>query len=179
MKTKFALFATVFFGFHAYSAPLESLVGQWKLTEVTCEDGRTRSAESQAESAKTISSGVYRDFFALGKSSTRLTVPSEQNSTVSCPVAFESRYDVSADQKVLTMTIENIGEESACYLGDKMTAEDFNKAMKGQSISYAMKLTDQNMSLSQPLKEGQTEFDCGPDVHVVEVWQKVHSDHKP
>ena len=163
---------------YAVSQDQNELIGKWKLSDFKCE-GKQVSKEFEADTQEYLSKHPATRHFQ--ENSLIDSGPSFPQTSCYLEVRY-SNYTLSNDNgkktlsrtfnKPITVNCDN--KEDEPKLKKRMEAQfNYYKENNLLTIDNEFYIEGKEMFIFQPLTKGLTDFDCGQNNRVIEVWQKI------
>ncbi len=144
----------------------DSLIGTWALKSFQCEDGTPVPDDQPHNPFASLAEPPTKTFAHNNKFEDSVLIPLGRD--VTCKTIGNGFYLV--DESVLVIFLDELTSPDCPGL-----VQSFNASLEENNLfEYEITMPKKNQFvLLQPLKQGETDFRCGQDKRVAEVWEKT------
>ncbi|MCO5112876.1 MAG: hypothetical protein M9899_01745 [Bdellovibrionaceae bacterium] len=144
----------------------DSLIGTWVLKSFQCEDGTAVPDDQPQNPFASLTEPPTKTFAHNNKFEDSVLIPLGRD--VTCKTIGNGFYIV--DEGILVIFLDELTSPDCPGL-----VQSFNASLEDNNLfEYEITMPKKNQFvLLQPLKQGETDFRCGQDKRVAEVWEKT------
>lgn len=143
-----------------------SLIGQWQLESFVCENDLKPSSQAPTNPFLNLAQRPQKTFFASQKFSDTIYIPIGADTT--CMTQGHGHFEIK-NHRLLVHLTQVTSPDCPAFV------EGFNAGLEDNNLfENEFKIPSPNtLFIYQELKNGETDFSCGKQHRVVEIWKKL------